>query len=83
MSRRALKRKHVDPRVGTIRVVGTTTELKESGAGFDDVAAEGESVDDCGAEAGSVKVLVQPLKLSLEAMATLALRHRWSPFDPP
>jgi hypothetical protein len=37
---------------------------------LDDVAGEGQPVDDRGAEAGSVKALVQPLKLSLLAMAT-------------
>jgi hypothetical protein len=42
------------------------------GAGFDDVAAEGEAVDDGGAEAGFGEGFVQPLKDSLEAMATLA-----------
>ncbi len=38
-------------------------------AGFDDGAVEGETVDDGGAEPGAVKVLVQPEKDSLEAMA--------------
>lgn len=37
------------------------------GAGFDDGSAEGEAVDDRGAKPGSVKVLVQPPKDSLEA----------------
>jgi hypothetical protein len=41
------------------------------GAGLDDVAAEGEAVHDGGAEAGSVNVLVQPLKDSLDAIAVL------------
>ena len=41
------------------------------GAGLDDVAAEGEPVDDGGAEAGVGEGLVQPLNDSLEAMATL------------
>jgi hypothetical protein len=40
------------------------------GSGFDDDAGVGQPVDDGGAEAGSVKVLVQPLKLSLLAIAT-------------
>jgi hypothetical protein len=40
------------------------------GAGFDDGAAVGESVDDGGASLGSVKVLVQPEKDSLHAIAT-------------
>jgi hypothetical protein len=46
------------------------------GAGLDDVAAEGEAVNDGSAEAGSVKVLVQPEKDSLEAMATLFFSSR-------
>jgi hypothetical protein len=51
-------------------------EAVRVGTCFDDVAAEGQAVDDGGAEAGSVKVLVQPLKDSLEAMATLAFSSR-------
>jgi hypothetical protein len=46
------------------------------GAGLEDVAAEGKAVDDGGAEAGSVKVLVQPLNDSLEAIATLPFSSR-------
>jgi hypothetical protein len=41
------------------------------GAGFDDVAAEGEPVDDGGAELGVGECsLLQPVKDSLEAIAT-------------
>jgi len=40
------------------------------GSGFDDVAGEGQPVDDCGVEAWSVKVLVQPENDSLLAIAT-------------
>lgn len=36
------------------------SETVRIGAGFDDVAAESEAVDDGGAEPGAVKVLVQP-----------------------
>lgn len=39
-------------------------------AGLDDVAAVDEPVDDRGAETWVVTVVVQPLKLSLEAIAT-------------
>tara|TARA_B100000519_G_scaffold134563_1_gene116229 strand:- start:319 stop:504 length:186 start_codon:yes stop_codon:yes gene_type:complete len=39
------------------------------GAGLDDDAAEGEPVDDRGAEPGSVNVLVQPENDSLLAIA--------------
>jgi hypothetical protein len=46
------------------------------GAGLDDGAAEGESVDDGGASLGSVKVLVQPEKDSLHAIATDAFSSR-------
>jgi len=43
------------------------------GAGFDDVAARSVSLSTmAGHSRGSVKVLVQPLTLSLEAIATLA-----------
>jgi len=43
------------------------------GAGFDDVAARSVSLSTmAGHNRGSVKVLVQPLTLSLEAIATLA-----------
>ncbi len=43
------------------------------GAGFDDVAARSVSLSTMAAHSrGSAKVLVQPLKLSLEAIATLA-----------
>jgi hypothetical protein len=50
------------------------------GAGLDDGAAEGESVDDGGASLGSVKVLVQPEKDSLHAIATeLSPRARSEP----
>jgi len=40
------------------------------GAGLDDVAAEREAVNDGGAEAGSVNVLVQPENDSFDAIAT-------------
>jgi hypothetical protein len=46
------------------------------GAGFDDVAAEGDAVDDGGAESGVVKVRVQPENDSLEAIATLFFSSR-------
>jgi hypothetical protein len=46
------------------------------GAGLDDVPAEGEAVDDGGAEPGSVKGFVQPLKLSLLAIATAVFSAR-------
>jgi hypothetical protein len=46
------------------------------GAGLDDRTVEGEPVDDGGAERGSVKVFVQPLKDSFEAMATLLFSSR-------
>ncbi len=41
------------------------------GPGLEDVAAEGKPVDDRRAEPGAVQVLVQPEKLSLEAIAAL------------
>jgi len=42
------------------------------GASLEDVAAEGEAVDDAAQRRGAVKVLVQPLNDSLDAIATLA-----------
>jgi hypothetical protein len=44
-------------------------EPVRGGAGLDDLAGEGEPVDDRGAERGSVKVLVQPENGSLKAIA--------------
>ncbi len=46
------------------------------GAGFDDVAAEGESVDDRGAESRVGECLVKAEKASFEAMATEAFSSR-------
>jgi hypothetical protein len=39
------------------------------GASFDDVAAEGEPIDDCGAEPGSVNGLIHQENDSFEAIA--------------
>jgi hypothetical protein len=54
------------------------------GAGFDDGAVVGESVHDGGAQAGSVKVSVQPEKDWLEAIAMefLSSRSVRTCFDP-
>jgi hypothetical protein len=46
------------------------------GAGFDDVAAECETVNDRGAEAGVGEGLVQPSGASLDAIATDAFSSR-------
>ena len=46
------------------------------GAGFDDGAAEGKSVDDGGAEPRVGEGLVQPEKDSLDAIATDAFSSR-------
>jgi hypothetical protein len=59
------------PSVILLRSAGEAVGL---GAGFDDGGIEGEPVGDGGAEAGSVKILVHPLRTRLEAMATLARR---------
>jgi hypothetical protein len=61
------------------RFFGTGSCLGEAvgvGAGLDDVAAEGDPVDDRGAESRIGKVLDQPENDSLEAIATDAFSSR-------
>jgi hypothetical protein len=54
------------------------SEAAVGGAGLDDLAGEGEPVDDCGADPGSMKVFGQPENGSLEAIADL---QSWPPED--
>ncbi len=69
------RRTPVSPRGGF--GLGGAGQAVGVGTGFDDVAAEGEPIDDRGAEPGSVKVLVQPENaIGTSTMPTGRIRGR-------